>query len=96
MGVGLFGILHLCAARVNMSELAFFGGLPVFVLIGCWHQDQRKLATLGEPFRRFHAETAFLPFLRGGLRGFAETPIPVGIGLAAAVILRIFHGSLFG
>ena len=96
MGIGLFGLLHLCAARVNLSELVFFGGLPVFAVVGCWHQDRRKLATLGESFRRFHAETAFLPFARGGIRGIAEVPIPVGIGIATALVLRIFHGSLFG
>ncbi len=96
MGIGLFGLLHLCVARVNASELAFFGGLPLFALVGCWHQDQRKLATLGESFRRFHAETAFLPFARGGFRGILEAPIPVAIGAATAAVLRFFHGSLFG
>lgn len=96
MGIGLFGLMHLCAARVNTSELVFFAGLPLFALVGCWHQDQRKLATLGESFRRFHAETAFLPFARGGLRGLAEVPIAVGIGVAITVLLRVFHSSLFG
>jgi uncharacterized membrane protein len=82
--------------RVNASELAFFGGLPLFAVVGCWHQDQRKLETLGESFQRFHAETAFLPFARGGFRGIIEAPIPVAIGVATAAILRFFHGSLFG
>ncbi len=96
MGIGLFGLLHLCVARVNVSELVFFGGLPVFTIIGCWHQDQRKLVTLGESFRRFHSETAFFPFARGGFRGIAEAPVAVGIGIVIAVGLRFFHGSLFG
>jgi uncharacterized membrane protein len=44
MALGLYGLLHLCVAAVNASELAFFAGFPLFVLIGARHQDQRKLA----------------------------------------------------
>jgi uncharacterized membrane protein len=99
MGAGLFGLMHLLMAPVNASELAFFGGFPVFAALGCRHQDQRKLVTGGEDFRRFHAETAFLPFTRSGaLRGLREMPLPVAIalGIALAWLLRTYHASLFG
>lgn len=96
MGVGLFGLLHLFVARVHMAELAFFGGLPVVSLIGCWHQDRRKLASEGESFRRFYEETAFLPFARGGFRGLIDPPIALVLGIGATIALRVFHPVLFG
>jgi uncharacterized membrane protein len=97
MGIGLFGLLHLLVAPVNASELAFFAGFPIFTVAGCRHQDQRKLVTLGDDFRRFYAETPFLPGSRGGiLQGIGENPIPMAIGVGLAFVLRYFHGSLFG
>jgi len=97
MGVGLFGILHLLAANTNAAELAFFAGFPVFVVLGCQHQDRRKLASLGAVYARFQAETAFLPFSRrGGLQGLREMPLGLGLGVVLAVLLRFFHPSWFG
>jgi len=97
MGFGLFGLLHLCAVAVNATELAFFAGFPVFVVIGCRHQDQRKLATAGEAFRRFHAATPFLPFSRpaGAVAALREQPIVIGLGVALAVGLRLLHPVWF-
>ena len=96
MGVGLLGSLHLLVVPVNTAELAFFAGLPLFSLAGCHHQDLRKLASLGDDFRRFHAATPFLPgSRRGALRGIAENPVPLLIGVAVATAVRYFHGSLF-
>jgi uncharacterized membrane protein len=54
MGIGLYGLIHLLVVPVNASELVFFGGFPVFAVAGCRHQDQRKLGTLGDDFRRVH------------------------------------------
>ncbi len=96
MGVGLIGLLHLAVARVHMSDLVFLGGLPVVGLIGCWHQDRRHLATDGDSFRRFHAETSFLPFARGGLRGLLEARWAVMIAIGLTILIRIAHPSLFG
>jgi len=96
MGAGLFGLLHLCVARVNEAELAFFGGLPIVALIGCWHQDRRKLATDAETFRKFYEETSFLPFGTGDFRGLFDPPLALAIGIAAAVLLRVFHPAIFG
>jgi uncharacterized membrane protein len=97
MGIGLLAGLHLLVTVVNAAELAFFGGFVAFTLVGCHHQDRRKLATLGDEFRRFHAETPFLPGTRrGALRGVAEQPIPMLIGACVAAALRVFHPNLFG
>ena len=96
MGAGLFGLLHLLVASVNAAELAFFGGFPLFAWAGCRHQDRRKLAEGGEAFRRFHAETGFLPFTApGALRGLREQPLAVLLGIAAALLLRSYHSAWF-
>ncbi len=97
MAIGLYGILHLLVARVNATELAFFAGFPLFAFLGCRHQDQRKLATAGEAFARFHAATPFLPFTGPGtLRGLREMGLPIALGTGLAIGLRYFHARLFG
>jgi len=96
MGAGLFGIFHLLVANVNAAELAFFAGFPVFAIVGCWHQDQRKRAT-DPAYAEFCARTAFLPFGKpGGLRGLREMPWALAIGVALAVGLRWVHAAWFG
>ena len=84
--------------RVNATELAFFAGFPLFVWIGARHQDQRKLASGGAEFRRFHDATPFAPFSRpaGVLAALREQPIPIAIGVALTVVVRWFHPALFG
>jgi uncharacterized membrane protein len=97
MGIGLMGLMHLLMAPIHASDLAFFGGFPVFALIGCRHQDLRKLHSAGEKMRRFFAETPFLPFSRRGrARGLSEMPVALLVGIALAVVIRSFHDTLFG
>jgi uncharacterized membrane protein len=100
MGFGLWGMAHLLLAVVNASELAFFGGFLIFAVVGCDHQDRRKLATLGESYRSYVDATPFFPFASPGfVRGLVEMPMPIalaaGIGLAWG--LRTYaHGWLSG
>lgn len=98
MGIGIFGLAHLLATSVNAAELAFFGGFPVFAVLGAWHQDARRLAARDEAFLHFHARTPFLPFSAPSGVGVAlrEDPLPIAIGIGVAVVIRWFHGSLFG
>jgi uncharacterized membrane protein len=99
MAVALLGLAHL---MVNpfLTDVVFFGGMVIFAFVGSVHQDHRKRVTLGEPFVLFAEQTPVLPF-GGGLsaawRGLRETPVwvPV-IGVGAAVLLRLYHGVLFG
>ena len=98
MGVGIFGAFHLLVASIHATELAFFAGFPLFAVVGCWHQDQRKLATAGPEFAAFHAGTRFLPVplpaaLAPALR---EDLVPLLGGVAVAIGLRTFHATLFG
>lgn len=96
MGFGLFGLLHL-VPNGWASDVAFFAGFPAFAVLGCRHQDQRKLASGGEDFRRYHAETPFLPFSgRETLRGLRElSPAALVGGIVLTVLLRWFHAPLF-
>lgn len=97
MAIGLWALLHLLVARVHAAELAFFGGFVLFALAGCRHQDQRKLASGDEPFRRFYEQTPFLPFTgSGALRGLREIPIPVVLGIAATFGILAVHARVFG
>ncbi|MCH2172135.1 NnrU family protein [Myxococcota bacterium] len=96
MGIGALGLLHLSVARINLAELIFFGGLVTFSLIGCWHQDRRKLACGDDGYGEFYAQTAFLPFSRGGFRGLIERPGITLLGFGMAAALRYYHGSWFG
>jgi uncharacterized membrane protein len=96
MGTGLFGALHL-VPNGFASDVAFFAGFPVFVLLGCWHQDQRKLQSEGERFRAWCVQTPFLPFTgRETLRGLRELPVWVTLlGIVLTVGFRWLHDPLF-
>ncbi len=99
MGFGLWGLAHLLLSAVHASELAFFVGFALFAVVGCEHQDQRKLAA-SESYRAFHAATPFLPFSRlGFVKGLAELPLPIAIaaGIALTWALRRYaHAWLSG
>ncbi len=97
MGIGLWGFAHM-VANGFLSDVTFFGGFVIFALIGCWHQDQRKLAGSDVQFKKFHAATAFIPFTkRGAVRGLKELrPVAVIAGVAVALIARFLHPSIFG
>ena len=84
MGLGIFGLLHLIP-NGNAADVAFFGGFPIFAVIGCWHQDQRKLATGPAGYRQFHRETPFMPFTgRTTLQGIRElSPVVIAVASGA-------------
>jgi uncharacterized membrane protein len=90
-------LLHLIP-NGHASDVAFFGGLPVYALFGCRHQDQRKLVENAAKFRPFFAATPFLPFTgRETAQGIRELfPKVIGLGVAVTIAIRYFHPSLFG
>jgi uncharacterized membrane protein len=96
MGAGLFGALHLLVMGCA-SDVAFWAGFPLFAVIGCAHQDGRKLATEGAAYRAWHAATPFLPLTgRETLRGVREMPpLAIAIGVALATGFRLLHAPLF-
>ena len=97
MGMGIWALAHL-VANGFASDVAFFGGIVAFVLVGSWHQDRRKLAGGDERFERFRAATPFIPFTgRAALRGLMELPpLAVVIGVAVALVARYLHPSVGG
>lgn len=92
MGISIWALMHL-VANAFVSDVAFFGGFVVFTLVGCYHQDRRKLATGGEEFARFYERTPFLPFTgRETMRGLRElSKAGVVVGIVATVGLRLVH-----
>ena len=97
MAFGILGLAHL-VPNGSAADVAFFGGFPLFAVIGARHQDQRKLATGGASFRAFHEATPFLPFTgRATLRGIREMPpLVIGAGVVLAVAVRYAHPLWFG
>jgi uncharacterized membrane protein len=97
MGLGLFGLLHL-VPNGNAADVAFFGGFPVFAVLGCRHQDQRKLVDGPPGFAAFHRETPFLPFAGAQtVRGISELgPVVILGGVLVTMVLRWFHPRWFG
>lgn len=97
MGLGLFGLLHLIP-NGNAADVAFFGGFPAFAILGCWHQDLRKLAVGPPEYPAFHRGTPFLPFTGRetalGLRELGPAVILGGVGITWLV--RYFHPTWFG
>ena len=96
MALGLYGLLHLLVVSVSASELAFFGGFPVFAVLGSRHQDARKRAAGSAELRSFQAVTSLLPDPRGLILALRDDPLPAGIGVALTIALRSFHPTLFG
>lgn len=97
--LGLFGVAHLLV-NGHVGDVAFFGGFPLFVWIGSRHQDERM--SKDKPgYRELAARTSLVPFaaLVMGRQRLVLADLPWG-GLAAgvvmAVIIRHFHGTLFG
>ncbi len=97
MATGLFGLVHLIPNGFA-SDIAFFAGFPLFAIVGCLHQDRRKLVTDSERYVEFHAATPLIPFTgKQTLRGLRElSPIAYVVGIALAVALRTFHAQWFG
>jgi uncharacterized membrane protein len=96
MGTGLFGLLHLIPNGFA-TDVAFFGGFPLFALAGSIHQDRRKLQTDALRYRAFHDATPLLPFTgKETMRGLRElSKLGLVIGVALTVLVRYFHASWF-
>ena len=74
MGVPVMALAHTIA-NGHASDVAFFDSFGLFSLVGCWHQNLRKLAAGDSAGKRLHAATSFLPFAgRGAIRSLRELP----------------------
>ena len=97
MGVSVMAVAH-AIPNGHATDVAFFGGIAVFALVSCRHQDLRKLAAGDPAYKRFHAATSFLPFTsRGAMRGLMELPpLAVIVGIVVALVARCLHPSIGG
>jgi len=99
MGVALFGLAHLLVNHTPIDR-AFFGGLVVYPVLGCAHQDWRRRQAGGAALEPFFAATSFLPFvaIAQGRNRFVPGELrPVLLLVTAALYLAIFfyHDRLF-
>jgi uncharacterized membrane protein len=97
MGTGLFGLIHLIPNGFA-SDIAFFAGFPIFAVVGCIHQDRRKLVTDSARYTEFHAATPLIPFTGNQtLRGLRELSfVAYAVGISMTIALRYFHAQWFG
>jgi len=96
---GLFGVAHLLL-NGSLGDVIFFGGFPIFTWVGGRHQDSRKLHQV-PGYESVVGATSILPFgaIIAGRQHLPLRELPVvalGLGLAFAVVVRIFHHRLFG
>jgi uncharacterized membrane protein len=95
----LFGIAHLLV-NGHLGDVVFFGGFPVFAWIGSRHQDVR-LSRDRPGYRAVVADSSFVPFaaLVTGRQRLVLHELPWGgflAGIALAIVVRRWHGALFG
>lgn len=99
-GIALFAFGHLLA-NGDLASLIFFGALMLLAVLGMLHIDQRKAATLGEPWQRFVAATSVLPLgaIMAGRNRFVFSEVAGWrLLLAGAIYLLLLfaHHWLFG
>lgn len=97
MATGLFGLLHL-VPNGYATDVAFFAGFPLFVLLGSVHQDRRKLRPANSEYRAFYAATPLLPFTGAKtLQGIKELDWrAVALGIFLVLLVRHYHAAWFG
>lgn len=95
VGLSMWAIGHLLA-NGNVVDVVFWGGFPIYTLVGVLHQDARKRAE--DPrYADFMRRTSILPLLRPGNLRFVGGRASVGalVGLALGVFLRMMHPIWF-
>lgn len=96
----MFGLAHMLMNGF-VGDLIFFGSFPALSIIGGMHQDARKEAQLGAPYKSLEASTSFFPGLAlvEGRQHWtaADTPwIAIAIAVVLTALLVWLHPKLFG
>lgn len=99
MGFALLGLGHLLVLRAPI-DMAFFGGLLVYSVVGAWHQDYRRRRSVPE-LAEFYRQTSFFPFVAvwQGRTRLALSEIPIGALVVAGgvfVLVFLLHHRIFG
>jgi uncharacterized membrane protein len=100
VGIAIFGIAHMLM-NGWLGDLLYFGTFPAVSIVGAWHQDQRKLADMGEEYRAFYQSTSFVPgaALIDGRQHFSlpDLSFPaLVLGAVLVVALLFAHPHVFG
>jgi len=97
-----FAVLAPAHLLINgfLSDVAFFGGLGLFSVLGCMHQDARKRVTDKETLGAFFEETSLFPFVAiatGKTRLVASelSWLGLAVGLGVAIGFYHLHGLMF-
>jgi uncharacterized membrane protein len=99
MGVALAGLAHFLVNPAPIDR-AFFGGMTIYAVAGCAHQDWRRRRSGGAALQPFFAQTSFLPFvaIATGRNRFVASELRPLVLVAAAVLyvaIFFFHHRLF-
>jgi uncharacterized membrane protein len=95
----LFGIAHLLV-NGHLGDVLFFGGFPLFAWAGAAHQDGRKVHEV-PGYDELLRTTSFVPFaaILAGRQRFVARELPwagLAAGVVVAIVLRQYHGQIFG
>ncbi len=97
----IFGFAHLLM-NGWAGDIVFFGTFPTLGILGGLHQDDRKLRSMGERYRRFVEQTSFTPCaaLLSGRQHLSPakdvTWLAIIVGAALTVALAAIHPRAFG
>jgi uncharacterized membrane protein len=100
VGFSIFGLAHVLMNGF-VGDILFFATFPALSIIGGVHQDQRKLAELGDSYRTLMSRTSFIPgaaLLSGRQRWTAaDTPMAaIAAGVATTIVVIVLHPYIFG
>jgi uncharacterized membrane protein len=98
-GLGLWGLAHVLVNGF-LTDIVFFGGFPLFAVVGGWHQDARKQLEQLSRLAPFYGETSAVPFAaiaapRNRLANGELPWVALAVGVAFAVVLYYLHPMLF-
>ena len=98
-GTALVGIAHALLAT-HLAGTVLMGSLALLAIAGARHQEAKHVRTKGGPYAAYLAVTSAVPFaaIVAGRQRLVWRELPFGAlagGVAAAVVLRLAHASLF-
>jgi uncharacterized membrane protein len=96
----LFGLAHMLV-NTTVGDWIFWGGFPLFAIVGSIHQDRRTLASDFPEVRSFYEQTSFIPFwaILSGKQKIVWSEFrwrTLAIGLALYAALRLIHPFVMG
>ncbi len=99
MGVALAGLAH-CLVNPAPIDRVFFGGMALYGVLGCAHQDWRRRRSGGAALAPFFAETSFFPFVaiaagRNRLVLGELRPLVLLAAVALYALIFAFHHRIF-